>query len=88
MAPALAPASSSARSSHTRQYVVPSGVPPPTHTILFYAYRHVADPDAQADEHVELCASLQVRLRGCCSARALCMLTLTLLCCAHVAPRS
>ena len=59
--PALAPAASSARSSHTRQFVLPSSAPPPTHALLFYAYRRVADPGGAADEQAELCARLQVR---------------------------
>ena len=59
--PALAPAATSARSSHTRQLVLPSSCPAPTHALLFYAYRHVADPDGAADEQAELCARLQVR---------------------------
>ena len=58
--PVLAPAASSARSSHTRQFVLPSGCPPPTHALLFYAYRHVADADGAADEQAELCARLQL----------------------------
>ena len=59
--PVLAPAATSVRSSHTRQLVLPSSCPTPTHALLYYAYRHVADPDGAADEQAELCARLQVR---------------------------
>jgi hypothetical protein len=54
------PASCSARSSYTRQFCISSGCAPATHAILFYAYRHVAEPEEAADEHVQLCASLQL----------------------------
>ena len=58
--PVLSPAASSARSSHTRQFVLPSSCPAPTHALLYYAYRRVADPDGAADEQAELCARLQL----------------------------
>jgi len=59
-APALPPAAQSRRSRHTRQYVLPPSTPPPTHVLLYYAYRRVAEPAASADEHAALCARLQL----------------------------
>ena len=58
--PQLPPAAASRRSAHTRQYVLPATVPPPTHLLLYYGYRHLADPAAFADEHVSLCSGLQL----------------------------
>jgi UPF0176 protein len=59
-APLLAPAAPSPRSVHTRQFVLSSAAPPRTHMLLYYAYRHVADPEGEADAHVALCARLQL----------------------------
>jgi UPF0176 acylphosphatase like domain len=57
---ALPPAAASRRAQYTRQYVLPESALAPTTLLLFYAYRALEDVERLADEHAELCASLQL----------------------------
>ena len=59
-AAALPPAAASRRAQYTRQYVLPQDAPAHTHLVLYYAYRALAQPELLADEHIALCASLQL----------------------------
>jgi len=56
----LLPPGVSPRSAYTRTVVLPGSCPRATSLVLFYAYRHLAEPRAVADAQAELCASLQL----------------------------